>query len=246
MKLIKILTATLPFLLWASCSNPADKVPAASVGKASNAAPNLAVKSDADGRYFAFAPAPSTIEFVGSKVTRSHNGGFRNFGGEFKVVNGRVADAGNKIVIDTSSLWADDNRLTGHLKTADFFNVAQYPTATFVSTSVNQTKDGATVTGDLTLHGVTKSISFPAKIQASDNEVNVSAEFALNRFDFEIKHPGMANDLIRKDVVLKLNVKATPGNADFKSVEQAAQTGAASVQAMPRPGGPPRPRPGQQ
>ena len=59
----------------------------------------------------------------------------------------------------------------------------------------------------------------------------------INRYDFEIKYPGMANDLIRKEVVLRLNVKSTPGRADFKALEQAAQTAAATAQAMPRPGG---------
>jgi len=43
----------------------------------------------------------------------------------------------------------------------------------------------------------------------------MNAQFVLNRFDFEIKYPGKANDLIRKEVVLRLNVKATPGKANL-------------------------------
>lgn len=242
---MKIVTGILPILLLLGCGNPADNVPAASVNKPSSATKETEKASDSAGRYFTFKADPSTVEFVGSKVTRSHNGGFKNFAGEFKVVNGRVADTGNKVLIDASSLWADDNRLTSHLKSPDFFNVAQNPTATFVSTSVGQAKDGPTVTGDLTLHGVTKSISFPAKVEVSESAVNVTAEFAINRLDFEIKYPGMVNDLIRKEVVLKLNVKAAPGRADFASVEKAAQTGAAAAAAAPRPGGPRPPKPGQ-
>jgi hypothetical protein len=96
---------------------------------------------------------------------------------------------------------------------------------------VKQSKEGSTVTGDLTLHGVTKSISFPAKIEATDGAVDVTAEFAINRFDFEIKYPGRANDLIRKEVVLKLKVKAAPGRADFNSIERPAKQG----KRMPRP-----------
>jgi len=41
--------------------------------------------------------------------------------------------------------------------------------------------------------------------------VTLTSQFVLNRFDFEIKYPGRANDLIRKEVVLRLNVKALPG-----------------------------------
>ena len=66
------------------------------------------------------------------------------------------------------------------------------------------------VTGNLTLHGVTKQISFPATIQVSDDAVEVAADFFINRYDFDIKYPGKANDLIRKEVVLKLKVRATP------------------------------------
>ena len=66
------------------------------------------------------------------------------------------------------------------------------------------------VTGNLTLHGVTKQISFPAKIQVTDDAVEIAADFFINRFDFDIKYPGKANDLIRKEVVLKVKVRATP------------------------------------
>jgi hypothetical protein len=147
--------------------------------------------------------------------------------------------------------------LTGHLKTPDFFDVRQFPTATFESVAIKQADTGSTVTGNLTLHGVTKEISFPATIQVADDAVNVTADFVLDRQDFGINYKGMANDLIRKEVVLKLDVKAGPGRADFASLEQAAQAGASAVQSAPaggqrRPGGansqtrPGTPRPGGQ
>lgn len=237
MKSVETLIALLPLFLLFGCSNPADSVPAASVGSNSTATADATTGSEAEARHFVFGPGSSTIAFIGSKVTGRHNGGFRNFAGELKVANGRLADAGNKVVIDASSLWADNNRLTGHLKSPDFFNVAQHPTATFLTTSINQTPDNATVTGDLTLHGVTKQISFPAKIQVAEDAITVAAEFHLNRFDFEMKYPGKADDLIRKEVVLKLNVQAAPGRADFDAVEQAAKTAAAAA-----PAGTPGPR----
>jgi polyisoprenoid-binding protein YceI len=222
MNSVKVLIGTIPLILLAGCSNPADDVPAAAVGKASNSATNTAPASAPGDRYFVLDPNSSPIQFVGSKVTGSHNGGFKQFAGELKVSNGRLADSGNKVVIDINSTWSDSDRLTGHLKSPDFFDAARYPTATFVSTAILPAGDGATVTGDLTLHGVTKSISFPAKIQVSEGAVQVSAEFALNRFDFEIKYPGKADDLIRKEVVLKLNINAAPGRANFAPVETAA------------------------
>ncbi len=243
--MIKTLIPLSALGLLLGCSNPAKDVPSASVEKKSDSATNAATAPEPEGSYFAFGPTSSAIAFTGSKVTRSHNGGFRNFGGEFKVVNGKVAKTGNKVVIDTSSLYADDPRLTSHLKSRDFFGVSQFPTSTFTSTSIEDTGTNSTVTGDLTLHGVTKSISFPAKITVNNETVNVASVFSIHRSDFGIKYPGMANDLIREEVILRLNVKAAPGRADFTTLEQAAQTGAAAVQTTPPPGGRPPPPGGQ-
>jgi polyisoprenoid-binding protein YceI len=237
MKRIRLLAPLLPLVLLLGCSNPAKDVPAAGVEPVSNSASNAPAATEAAGTYFVFGPKTSAIAFIGSKVTRSHNGGFRNFAGELKVVNGQVAATGNKVVIDASSLFADDARLTGHLKGPDFFGVAQYPTATFVSTAIAQKGTNWTLTGDLTLHGVTKSISFPAKIEVNDEGVHVTSVFKINRNDFGIAYPGMANDLIRQDVVLSFNVKSSPGRADFASLEQAAQAGASAPQSAPRPAG---------
>ena len=66
------------------------------------------------------------------------------------------------------------------------------------------------VTGNLDLHGVTKQISFPAAIEIDADEIRASSEFAIKRFDFDIVYPGKAEDLIRDDVLVKLNLVAAP------------------------------------
>jgi polyisoprenoid-binding protein YceI len=214
-------TVVLPLAFAAGCSNPADKVPAAQVSTSTNASSPAVAAQNTEARTFAFGPANSKIDFVGSKVTGSHDGGFTNFVGELRVVGGKVADTGNRVVISTDSLWSDNPRLTGHLKNADFFNVPVYPTATFETVSVSDGATNSTVVGNLTMHGITKQISFPATIKVADNQVSVNAEFSINRFDFDMKYAGRADDLIRKEVVLKLNVNAAPGKADFSAIEKA-------------------------
>jgi polyisoprenoid-binding protein YceI len=206
---LKNLLLTAPLLALWGCSNPADNVPAAKVSTTNNAAADAASPT-ASGPTVTYVVAPenSSIGFIGSKVTGSHKGGFKKFDGQIAVQNGRLANKGNKVVIDMTSIWTDTDRLTGHLKTPDFFNVAQIPTATFETTSIAEQGTNSMVTGNLTLHGVTKEISFPAQVQVSDDAVNFNAEFAINRFDFDVKFPGKPDDLIRKEVVLKLNVKA--------------------------------------
>jgi polyisoprenoid-binding protein YceI len=92
------------------------------------------------------------------------------------------------------------------LKSPDFFDVARVPTATFRSTEIRAEGEGHTITGDLTLHGVTKRISFPATLAVTDAQISANAEFSINRQDFGIAYPGMPDDLIRDLVVVKLSL----------------------------------------
>jgi polyisoprenoid-binding protein YceI len=114
------------------------------------------------------------------------------------------------ITIDTGSVTTDTPDLTKHLKTADFFDVAKYPQATFESTEIKAGGEkGAThtVTGNLQLHGVTKSVTFPATIVVSPGSITVDSSFAINRKDFGINYAGAADNLIRNEVVLTLHVR---------------------------------------
>ncbi len=146
----------------------------------------------------------STVTWVGSKVTGRHDGGFHVFEGEIYLVNDDPTASSVSVSIDTTSLWSDTDRLTGHLKSADFFDVETYPTATFTSTSIEAAESGYTVTGNLNLHGVEKSISFPAEIEVAGGDVTVNASFAIKRFDFGIEYPGAKDDLIRDEIALTL------------------------------------------
>jgi polyisoprenoid-binding protein YceI len=193
-------------LIAAACSDPAANKPRASVG---SAAPESAPK--AGGETFAISPENSKVEFVAAKVTRSHNGSFKQFSGTIDLISGNIEQSIVSISIDTASVTTDDDQLTGHLKTPDFFDVAKYPKASFVSTKIEpSTANGAThtITGNFDLHGVKKSISFPATIQPAADGVSANAEFSINRKDFGINYPGKADDLIRDGVVIKLTIKA--------------------------------------
>jgi len=61
------------------------------------------------------------------------------------------------------------------------------------------------VTGNLDLHGVEKSITFPAHIEVGDGSAKATASFKINRKDFGITHAGMAEDLIKDDVLLEMS-----------------------------------------
>lgn len=203
-RIAKTLTIVLPLLLITACADPASDKPRAVTNEAAPvaAAPVAAEK-------YSITPENSKIEFVGSKVTGQHNGSFGKFTGSIDYA-GQPEKSRVTITIDTASLTADDPKLTAHLKTADFFDVAKYPQATFQSTEIKAGGDkGAshTITGNLNLHGTTKSITFPATIAVAPDAITVDSTFSINRKDFGINYAGASDDLIRDDVVLKLTVR---------------------------------------
>ncbi|HKP35750.1 MAG TPA: YceI family protein [Pyrinomonadaceae bacterium] len=190
-----------------SCaSNPADNKPKASVAEA---VPQAGSTPLAGAETLTITPANSKVDFVASKVTRSHNGSFKQFSGTIDLVNNSAEQSRVAIDMDTNSVTTDDDGLTKHLKTPDFFDVIKYPKATFTSTKIQpHTAVGAThlITGNFDLHGVMSSITFPATIQIAPDKVAVNAEFSINRKDWGIIYAGKADDLIRDAVVIKLSL----------------------------------------
>lgn len=208
--LVAVLAALAATAL-AGCDDPAkDK----SKATASAAAPasQAAALTPAGGVELPFSSATGTkISWTGSKVTGKHEGGFGDVKGTIRLVDGAPEKSSVHVEIEAASITSDTERLTGHLKSPDFFDVGQFAKISFDSTAVKPGGDkGAshTVTGNLTLHGVTKSLTFPATVQVQGESVTVEAEFSLNRRDFGLTYPGKKDDLIRDDVVVKLSVKA--------------------------------------
>ncbi|MDB4991165.1 MAG: Rhodanese-like domain protein [Myxococcaceae bacterium] len=200
-------------LTWGACNNnPAAGKPVAKVSAASEPA---ALSSETLGSAtaatkYVFSNAGSKIEFVGAKVTRQHEGAFHVFSGAIELVEGSIARSVIVADIATASLTTDDPKLTEHLKSADLLDVVKYPKASFRSTSI-ASGGGAgathTVTGRLELHGVARSISFPAKVKLTADHIEADAEFALDRRDFGVVYPGMPDDLIKDLVLLKLRIR---------------------------------------
>lgn len=156
----------------------------------------------------------SSIEFVAAKVTRDHKGKFNTFDGWIEYAGA----APSRIVfdIDLGSIETDTPKLTDHLKTPDFFDVTRNPKATFVSTSLTPappgSPEGAThmLKGNLNLHGVEKEVSIPVTATKSADGVRTTSEFTINRQDWGISYKGMADDLIKDNVLIKLDLLFPP------------------------------------
>ncbi|MBK6463056.1 MAG: YceI family protein [Myxococcales bacterium] len=201
--------AVLATLTAVGCDDPAKDKSRATTA-ASQAVTVAAPSSGATELKFSSATG-SKIAWVGSKVTGKHEGGFSDLKGTVRLVDGAPEKSSVHVDIDAASITSDAEKLTGHLKSPEFFDVGKFANITFDSTAVKAGGDkGAThtVTGNLALHGVTKAVTFPATIKIEGEGASVEAEFSLNRRDFELTYPGKKDDLIRDDVVVKLSVKA--------------------------------------
>ena len=148
---------------------------------------------------FAFAstwtidPDHSNVGFkVRHLMVSNVKGSFDRHSGTVEIDDKDITKSTVNVTIDTSSINTNVQKRDEHLRSADFFDVAKYPTMTFVSKKVAKAgKDKLKVTGDLTLHGVTKQVVLdvegPTK-ESKDPWGNIrkgaTATTKINRKDF--------------------------------------------------------------
>ncbi len=138
----------------------------------------------------------STVEWVGKKVTGKHNGTIK-----LKEASLEMNDAGmltgGKFVIDMTTLANTDlagkdmqPKLEGHLKSPDFFNVAEHPTSTLVITKVvhRGTEGSYKVIGDLTIKGITKPVKFNAQFGEDGGMKVATAEVVVDRSEYDVRY----------------------------------------------------------
>ena len=206
-------------LLFTACQND-PKADEAKTGDAMTA-------GAATGATYKADMAQSHVTWTGTKPTGEHSGMMMLKDGNIMVDGGNIT--GGKFDIDMTSLKTADkdtngsSKLMGHLQSPDFFEVAKYPTSTFEITGVKAGVDSAlakdlvmkdathTVMGNLTLKGVTKGITFPAKIAVTDATVNADASFNIDRTQWGLVYgsdKGLGDKFIRPIVNVGLHVVA--------------------------------------
>lgn len=123
-----------------------------------------------------------------------------NVKGEFQKVSGAVkwdaaspAASSVEVEIDMNSINTREDKRDAHLKSADFFDTEKFPKMTFRSTAVKASGDGAELTGDLTIRGVTRSVTLKVEGPTSEQKdpwgntrVGASASTKIKRSDFGV------------------------------------------------------------
>lgn len=181
------------------------------------------VLTTSDGQVYVVDTLNSKAEWKGFKVVKSDN---TSHIGHLKFESGEVTVKENKLesgqfVIDMTSLSNEDlkdaesnGKLLGHLKSADFFDAAKFPTASYEITKVSEGLAGSdyntVLDGNLTLKGITKPFTFNANVKVDKGELMIATEPKdINRDEFGVKFQmPAAEGLIKNEINIQVKIKA--------------------------------------
>jgi polyisoprenoid-binding protein YceI len=168
-------------------------------------------------------PAHSSAEFkVKHMMISNVKGSFSGINGVLTLDEADPTRSSVEATVPVATLSTGDEQRDGHLKSADFFDAEKYPTFTFKSTEVGRTAPGEhAVVGELTLHGVTKTVSFAVdgpseagKDPWGNTRVGLSATTRINRKDFGLTWNATLEAggvLVGEDVTISLEIQFIKG-----------------------------------
>ncbi len=164
-------------------------------------------------------PAHSAAEFkVKHMMISNVKGSFTGISGTLTEHATDASLSGVEASVDITTISTGDAQRDGHLKSADFFDAEKFPAMTFKSTAVTKKGDGEySVIGDLTIHGVTKPVTFavegpsaPAKDPWGNTRIGLSATAKINRKNFGLTWNSALETggvLVGEDVAISLDVE---------------------------------------
>lgn len=208
MKKITLLSAVAALVLASCAGNPEGK-------KAETKDSVSITQTEVTGDAYTVDTAASKVVWTGTKVTGKHTGTVTVKSGTVNVDNGKLTGA--NVVLDMTTIGSTDlegefkGKLDGHLKSDDFFATEKFPEASFTITEV---KPGATdadlnISGNLVIKGVSKNITFDAKVvESTETAVKATANFNITRADWGVSYEGKSDDLISKEINFDITLVA--------------------------------------
>ena len=198
-------------LLAAACSKAPD-------AQNAGAGETKEVKQESTAQTLTLDLSASSLKWIGTKVTGKHNGTVAIKEGSLSVKDGQLT--GGSFVLDMEKIVVEDlkagqgkEKLEGHLKSGDFFEVEKFPTASFEITKVTPSTEGdynTVLDGNLTLKGITKPVQFKANVSIKEGVVSIATEPKdISREEFGVKFQSpVENGVIKDEITLQINVKA--------------------------------------
>ncbi|MBB6610609.1 YceI family protein [Pontibacter sp. Tf4] len=194
---------------------------------AGNTTTNPVTKTAAAATTLPVNTEASTMKWNAKKVGGEHYGTIKLANGALQVKGTKLT--GGSFTIDMNTIVVEDitradsnKRLTDHLKSDDFFSVEKHPAATFTITKATllkvKTGENYSITGNLTIKGITHPITFPATVTINGKSATAAATIEVDRTKYDIKYRsglvGTAADKIIYDnftIDLKLTAGETAG-----------------------------------
>jgi polyisoprenoid-binding protein YceI len=181
----------------------------------------IAMSSSANGSCqakYTVSKQLSNINFTITKIFFNEQGGFRDYSGEICFDSKHPERSSVRITVQTASIDTRNDTRDQELRSDDFFDVAKYPTISFVSTSIAvEGPDLLRVSGNFSLHGTTKSITVPVHLLGTRTMkdfgtfVGFDTEFVIDRTVFGVNGTRWSGGslILSKDVNVHLAIGAT-------------------------------------
>jgi polyisoprenoid-binding protein YceI len=164
---------------------------------------------------YAIDPVHSSVSFKISHIGLSEvHGRFNEFSGAFTIDPDDPAKSSFEMSIKVDGIDTNNKQRDKHLRSGDFFNAQQFPSITFKSTSVKAVDGGYEVKGDLTMHGVTKPVSFvlkggkTAEFPKGVKRTGYTTDLTVKRTDFEVGKPELGKAL-GDEVAISVGIEGT-------------------------------------
>lgn len=179
------------------------------------AAAGLATSASAAVETYTIDNVHSSVGFSIRHFVSKVPGKFSKFSGTLTVDRANLEKSSAVATIDVTSINTDNTKRDDHLRSADFFEVAKFPTMTFKSSSWKKTgADTYDVAGDLTLKDVTRpvvlkvtALGFGPGMQGAQLS-GWEATTTINKADFNVKDPAMLDAALGDDVTITINIEA--------------------------------------
>ncbi len=162
-----------------------------------------------ESRVYVIDPARSQIRFHAVSRFMDADGTFARFGGEIRLEDGRIESAAGRLVIEVASIDTGIRMRDDHLRGDDFFDAERHPRATFVTSTVRVVGDRVTVSGNLTIRGVTRPVSVPVTVTRAEGALRVVGDLTLNRREFGVAYQSRLNP-IRDEVKVRFDLLVVP------------------------------------
>ncbi len=181
------------------------------------ALPALQATAAAQPAAYKADPVHSRVGFSIRHFVSDVDGRFKDFNGEIRYDAQHPADSSVQFAVQAASIYTDNEQRDNHLKSPDFFDAAKFPTLTFASSKVTpKGSNSFDVTGNLTIKGVTKTVTVPATylgvVKTPQGEVaGFKSSFTINRMDYGVSWNRAVEgggSMLSDEVTININIEA--------------------------------------